>query len=89
MTCNCERDVYCACLSGTCRCIPGLCGCSAQEEAIAARSALAAEPISPTPVYRQFICKCGCDWVTALPDVDTCQVCYHLGQPDISNWIAP
>src|ERR1700722_17350095 len=26
--CTCERDVYCACLSGTCRCMPGDCDCS-------------------------------------------------------------
>lgn len=37
--------------------------------------------------YRQFRCKCGRDWVTVLPDVDTCQVCYHLGTPDIKDWI--
>lgn len=33
--CACERDVYCACLSGTCRCMPGACECSNAAEAIA------------------------------------------------------
>lgn len=133
MICRCERETYCACLSGSCRCTPGQCACSAKEEAIAgpvdagrefgpaesggARSGQAGtayevprspaglagkkqrennpapEPPGqvdasrPPTVYRRFTCKCGCDWMTILPDVDTCQVCYHLGQPDISNWI--
>jgi hypothetical protein len=43
--------------------------------------------LAAKPKYRQFRCKCGCDWVTVLPDVDTCQVCYHLGTPDIKDWI--
>ena len=25
--CTCDPDVYCACLSGTCRCAPGCCEC--------------------------------------------------------------
>lgn len=38
--------------------------------------------------HRQFLCVgCGCDWMTVLPDIKTCQVCYHMGQPDIVNWI--
>jgi len=43
MPCQCERDVYCACLSGACWCLPGACECSARAEACAARAnALAA-----------------------------------------------
>lgn len=38
--------------------------------------------------YRRFLCsKCGRDWMTTLPGVDTCQVCYHKGQRDIEHWI--
>jgi hypothetical protein len=40
------------------------------------------------PHHRRFTCKgCGADWMTVMPDVDTCQVCYHRGQPDIADWI--
>jgi hypothetical protein len=36
---------------------------------------------------RRFTCKgCGADWMTVLPDVETCQRCYHMGQPDIEDW---
>jgi hypothetical protein len=38
--------------------------------------------------YRRFICKCGNDWMTVLPDIDTCQVCYDdQAHQDIANWI--
>lgn len=40
-----------------------------------------------TPRRRNFTCKCGADWMTVLPDVDTCQRCYNQGQPDIADWI--
>lgn len=39
------------------------------------------------PRHKRFTCKCGADWMTVLPDVDTCQRCYHMGQPDIADWI--
>jgi len=40
------------------------------------------------PRHRRFTCKgCGADWMTVLPDVETCQVCYHRGQRDIEDWI--
>jgi hypothetical protein len=40
------------------------------------------------PRHRRFTCKgCGTDWMTVLPDADTCQACYHRGQPDIADWI--
>ena len=38
--------------------------------------------------YRRFICKCDNDWMTVLPDIDTCQVCYDdEAHQDIANWI--
>ena len=38
--------------------------------------------------YRRFICKCDNDWMTVLPDIDTCQVCYDdQALQDIANWI--
>jgi hypothetical protein len=38
--------------------------------------------------YRRFICKCDNDWMTVLPDIDTCQVCYDdQAHQDIANWI--
>lgn len=39
------------------------------------------------PRHRRFTCKCGTDWMTVLPGVDTCQVCYRMDQPDIEDWI--
>ena len=36
--------------------------------------------------HRQFFCiKCGCDWMTVLPDIDTCQMCYEKMTPDVLN----
>jgi len=32
--CGCDRDHYCACLSGSCRCLPGQCECSNYAEAV-------------------------------------------------------
>jgi hypothetical protein len=38
--------------------------------------------------YRRFICKCDNDWMTVLPDIDTCQVCYDdQAHQDVANWI--
>jgi hypothetical protein len=36
-TCQCETDIYCACLAGTCRCLPGACECAARAEGIKQR----------------------------------------------------
>jgi hypothetical protein len=36
------------------------------------------------PRHRRFTCKgCGADWMTVLPDVETCQQCFNIGQPDM------
>ena len=43
--------------------------------------------MKPMSRHRRFTCKCGADWMTVLPDVDTCQRCYHMRQPDIADWI--
>lgn len=34
--------------------------------------------------HRRFFCAgCGNDWMTVLPEIDTCQICYHRSQLDI------
>ncbi len=44
--------------------------------------------MKPTPRHRRYTCKCcGTDWMTVLPDVDTCQRCFNMDQPDIADWI--
>jgi hypothetical protein len=42
---------------------------------------------APAQTYRRFICACGADWMTVIPDIDTCQTCYNHGRHDLQDWI--